>query len=45
MRSKTRKKGMELFGTIVVGLKEDEHNLMTTKTKRRRKIENFGVEV
>jgi hypothetical protein len=34
---------MELFRTIVVGLKEDEHNLMSTKTKKRRKIEIFGV--
>ncbi|CAK9273224.1 unnamed protein product [Sphagnum jensenii] len=42
---KTKKKGMELFGTIATGLKEDEHNLMNTKTKKRRKIEIFGVAV
>jgi hypothetical protein len=34
---------MELFGTIVARLKEDEHNLMSTKTKKRSKIEIFGV--
>jgi len=36
---------MELFGTIATGLKEDEHNLMSIKTKKRRKIKIFGVEV
>jgi hypothetical protein len=36
---------MELFGTIATGLMEDEHNLMSTKTKKRRKIKIFGVEV
>jgi hypothetical protein len=34
---------MELFGTIAVGLKEDEHNLMSTNTKKRRNIKIFGV--
>jgi len=34
---------MELFGTIATGLMEDEHNLMSTKTKKRKKIEIFGV--
>jgi hypothetical protein len=32
---------MELFGITIGGLKEDEHNLMSTKTKKRRKIELF----
>jgi hypothetical protein len=36
---------MELFGTIATGLKEDEHNLISTTTKKRRKIETFGVAV
>jgi hypothetical protein len=36
--------GLQHFGIIVAGLKEDEHNLMGTKTKKRRtKIEIFGV--
>jgi len=36
---------MELFGIITIGLKEDEHNLMNIKTKKRGKIEIFGVSV
>jgi hypothetical protein len=32
---------MEFFGIATGGLKEDEHNLMNTKTKKRRKIELF----
>jgi hypothetical protein len=34
---------MELFGITTWGLKEDEHNLVNTKTKKRRKIELFGA--
>jgi hypothetical protein len=34
--TKTKKKGIELFGIATRRLKEDEHNLMNTKTKKRR---------
>jgi hypothetical protein len=38
--------GLQRFRIIVARLKEDEHNLMGTKTKKSRtEIEIFGVEV